>query len=286
MIASKILLEASPYPASLGLMVEELGEESAHFILPFKNQNSNPGKALHGGVVASMIDLGGLAVAREALGADAGPLHTASIQVSYLSAAIDQPIFVDVTLLRRGKEICHVETVVRTEEDKPIARGLSTVRGRFGKEAAEPVIAVGDDGQSEPGPMGTYVADRVPYIARLGLDFQHMTGGTSRIAMPFIDMNADDTGGVHEGAVLALLDTTGAMAAWAETGPGAFKASTVGVQASMVARPGAEDLVAYGKIAQRDDEIFWCDVEVATESSQNVVARGTVLYRIVIPKEG
>ena len=90
---------------------------------------------------------------------------------------------------------------------------------------------------------------------------------------------------VDRGSMLALLDTTGALAAWSETGPGAFKASTVGVHAHMVAPAGAEDLVAYGRLTQRDNEIFWCDVEVATRSDQNVVARGTVLYRIVIPKD-
>ena len=34
-----------------------------------------------------------------------------------------------------------------------------------------------------------------------------MTGGTSRLVMPLIDDNCDASGGVHEGAVLALLDT-------------------------------------------------------------------------------
>jgi hypothetical protein len=40
------------------------------------------------------------------------------------------------------------------------------------------------------------------------------------------------------------------------------------------------DLVARGRVAHRDGEIFFCDVEVA-EPAGGVVARGTVLYRIV-----
>ncbi|MCH7959134.1 MAG: hypothetical protein IID08_03315 [Candidatus Hydrogenedentes bacterium] len=74
------------------------------------------------------------------------------------------------------------------------------------------------------------------------------------------------------------------MAAWAETGPGAYKASTVGVQAQSIAPAGADELIGYGKLIQRDREVFWCDVHVASASSGNVVARGTVLYRIVVPE--
>ena len=99
--------------------------------------------------------------------------------------------------------------------------------------------------------------------------------------MPMTDPNADLSGGVHEGAVLALLDTTGAMASWAEIGPGPYKASTASMQLQNLAPAPKADLVAYGRCVQRDTEIFWSDVEVADAASGQVAARGTVLYRIV-----
>jgi len=108
-----------------------------------------------------------------------------------------------------------------------------------------------------------------------------MTGGTSRIVMPAGEKNADLSGGIHEGALLALLDTAGAMASWAETGPGAYKASTPALQAQILAPRVAEDVVAYGRLVQRDGDAFWADVEVVGQSSAQVVGRGTVLYRIV-----
>lgn len=280
----KTIMETAPYAAALGVEIETLGEGSALMRLPFKEENSNPGKALHGGVAASMINLGGLAVSRETLGEELGPFHTCAIQITYLAAAIDEPIVAEARMLRRGKELCFVDTAVRTEDGKPIARGLSTVRGRSGMDDVSPVAALGDDGAADPGLMGPGVPKRVPFIGRLGLRIEHMAGGHSRIAMPFQENNADEEGGVHEGPLLALLDTTGAMAAWGETGPGAFKASTVGIQAQVVSPRRGGELIAYGRLVQRDREIFWCDVEVAERESSNVVARGTVLYRIVIPK--
>lgn len=279
-------IESAPYAARLGVEVVDANENAVKLRLPFKQENANPGDALHGGVAASMIDLGGLAVAQQTFGDEAGPLHTASIQVSYLAAAIGEPIIADATLLRRGKELAFVDIAVSTEEGKAIARGLSTVRGRFNADEAPGIDAIGDDGAADPGPMGPHLPDRVAFIGRLGLHVEHMADSHSRIAMPFIEDNANNAGGVHEGAILAHLDTTGAMAAWAETGPGAYKASTVGVHSHAVAAAPAEELVAYGRVTQRDNEIFWSDVEVATRNTNKVFARGTVLYRIVIPKEG
>lgn len=280
----KTFLDSTPYAQRLGVEIESLDGESARMRLPFKEENANPGDALHGGVAASLIDIGGLAVAEVSLGEDAKRIHTASVQVTYLAAAIGEPIIADTKLLRRGKEICFLEVSVNTESGKPVSRGLCTVRGRFGETGSEPVTSMGDHGESDPGPMGPALPGRVPFIGRLGLNVQHMAGGTSRISMPFIEINADAAGGVHEGAVLAHLDTTGAMAAWAETGPGKFKASTVGVHAQMVDWVEGEDLIAYGKVVQRDREIFWTQVEVATASSNRTVARGQVLYRIVVPQ--
>ena len=99
--------------------------------------------------------------------------------------------------------------------------------------------------------------------------------------MPFCDANADESGGVHEGALLALLDTTGAMASWAVTGPGPYRASTPAIQAQILAPAPRGDLVAHGRNAARDGGFFWSDVEVARVADARVVARGTVVYRIL-----
>jgi len=99
--------------------------------------------------------------------------------------------------------------------------------------------------------------------------------------MPELETNGDLAGCVHEGAVLALLDTTGAMASWAELGPGNFKASTASMQIQILDASPKGDLVAYGNCVQNDNEIYWSDVEVASVSDGRVNARGTVLYRIV-----
>ena len=53
------------------------------------------------------------------------------------------------------------------------------------------------------------------------------------------------------------------------------------MQAQILAPPPQEDLVGYGRVVQRDRELFWSDVEIAGAGTGRLVARGTVIYRIV-----
>jgi uncharacterized protein (TIGR00369 family) len=263
-------VEKSPYGLALGVSLSQLSEQAAQLRLPYRDENSNPGRVLHGGVAASLSVISAQAVTRAALGPESAPWHTIGFQVNYLAAAMGEAVVADATLDRRGKELCFVSVSVKTEaEGKPIACANVTVRGRFG-----------DLGDDDPGPMGRHIGG-VPFIGNRGISVENMTGGRSRLVMPWLDSNGDESGGLHEGAVLALLDTAGAMAAWAETGPGRFKASTPSIQAQVLAPPPRGDLVAYGRVVQRDGTIFWCDVEVAGQSDRLVCARGTVIYRIL-----
>ncbi len=273
-------LQATPYVGKLGLCLERVTADSLRLRLPFCEQNTNPGQALHGGVAASVASIAGQALTRATLGVEAAPCHTTAIQVSYLAAAIGEDVFADARLLRRGKEICFVDVSLETAEGKPIAHTLNTVRGWFGAAAEARPKITGDHGHSDPGKMGPHIG-RMPFTQALGLYVEHMAEASSRITLPYLDSNASSDAGVHEGAVLALLDTTGAMASWAETGPGPYKASTPSLQAQILGPPPAEGLVAFGRLIARDQTTFWAAVDVATSTDMTLVARGTVLYRIL-----
>ena len=273
-------VEDAGYAKALGVRCEAASEQSVSLLLPFAEENANPGQALHGGCAASLGLMASQAVSRANLGSAAGPFYTAGLQVNYLAAAIGEDVRATGTLLRRGKNMCFVEVDVATLEGKSIAHVTSMVRARFGAEPAELPGSLGDEGAADPGPMGPHIS-KLNFGRARGLSIEHMAGGCSRITMPWSEANADLDGGMHEGAVVALLDTTGAMASWAETGPGPFKASTPALQAQLLCPPVKQDLVAYGRVVQRDGDGFWSDVEVAGAGDGKVVARGTVMYRIV-----
>ena len=275
----------SPYAAALGIEIVSLDGERAELALPFREANSNPGGALHGGVAASLAVIGANAVTRAALGDESGPWHTVALQVSYLAAAINEAVGAQVRLLRRGNELCFLDVDI-VAGDKPIARASVAVRARQGKAAAVTHVSAGDSGELAPGPMGERVG-KLGFIGGRGITVELMKDGRSRLRMPWREANGAPkspgvAAGTHEGAALALLDTAGAMAAWAVTGPGMFKASTPAIQTQVLAPPPAADLVAFGRVVERDDEMFWSEVEVAESASLRVCARGVVLYRIVV----
>lgn len=273
-------IEASGYARALGVRCEALSEEGVSLLLPYAEVNANPGQALHGGCAASLGLVASQAVTRAALGSEAGPFHTAGLQVNYLAAAIGEDVRATGTLLRRGKNMCFVEVDVATPDGKSIAHVTSMVRARFCAAPAALRVCDGDDGAADPGRLGPHI-EKLNFAQARGFAIEHMAAGRSRITMPAAEANADLGGGVHEGAVVALLDTTGAMASWAETGPGPYKASTPALQAQLLCPPVDQDLVAYGRVVQRDGDGFWSDVEVAGAGDGRIVARGTVLYRIV-----
>lgn len=273
----------TPFAQLLGMRLDGLSGETARMSLPFRKESSNGDGALHGGVAASLIATSAGSLARAALGADSGAWHTAAIQVSYLSAALEEGLVAEARLLRKGKELAHIEVDVTSQTGKPIAKGLVAVRGRFGADRSplpEPVT-VADESETDPGPMGAFVAS-IPFHAALGLSVEHMAGGRSRITMP-AQATTSDQQGVHEGALLALIDTTGAMAAWAQTGPGRYKASTPGMQARVLESQPSGAMVGRGWVVHRDRELLFCAVEICDARGRHLVADGTVNYRIVTP---
>jgi uncharacterized protein (TIGR00369 family) len=272
-------VEGSDYARGLGVRLEELTDDVVRLRLPFSHSNSNPGKALHGGCAASLGLIGGQVLARHTLGPETGPFVTAAAHVSYLAAAIGEDVVAISRLARKGKELCFAETTVETLEGKPISEVATVVVGRSGASSPALPAAGGDGGEADPGPIGPGV-ESLPFIAARQLQVEHMHDGRSRLVMPLGEANGGDPGTFHEGAVLALLDTTGAMAAWSVTGPGPFKASTAALQAQVLGPVEANRLVGYGRVVSRDGDLFWSDVEVANRAG-HLQARGTVIYRIV-----
>lgn len=272
-------IETSPYARALGVELQDLGQGEAKLRLPFDASISNGDGVMHGGCAASLCSIGAQTVTRAALGEESGPWHTAALQVNYLAAAKEQAVVARARLLREGKSICFAEVDVEGEDGKAIAHATTVVRARAGGEAAALPVSAGDHGESDPGVMGPHLG-RIPFMGNRGIAAEHMTGGTSRLVMPWREENADSSGGVHEGAVLALLDTTGAMASWAVTGFGRYRAGTPSMQAKLLAPAPKDDLVAYGRCAHRDGDLFWSDAEVACTSDGRIVATGTVIYRI------
>lgn len=280
--------EAVPYHALLGVRVEAVDETHAVVRLPYDDANSNPGQALHGGAIASLIDLTGTLAGWASLGAPADLRRGAlDLSINYVAAALAEEVRATARVLRRGKEIVYSEVTVRTPADKLIAVGLVTLR-------AVPRTRTADRQLAPPAPSlaaadavrikGAELFVLAPYMRRLGLTVERATDGTAVLTMPWADALGDADGAPHEGALAALIDTSGALASWSLTGLDMrFKASTVAIHVNALDRAPGEDVIAHARTLRRDEEIFFNQVTVASRATGTVVASGTVTYRIVVP---
>jgi uncharacterized protein (TIGR00369 family) len=283
--------ETAPYSRRLGVRVEALALDRAAIRIPYKHENANPGRALHGGVAASAIDVAGTLAAWSGLPAEAAfEAGTLDLTVNYLAAAIGEDIVAEAAVLRRGKEIVVSDVAVRNDAGKAIARGLVTYRAF---ERAR--LAPGGDRRRRTRPEAPAEAPddvpplarafvSVPFMASLGLDVTALQDGRAVVRMPWSEEKTADGEAVHEGALAALIDSTGALASWSVTGIDLrYKASTVGLHASYHAPVAREDVVAEGRTWSRNNEIFLNQVSVTGAASGAVVATGSVTYRIVVP---
>jgi uncharacterized protein (TIGR00369 family) len=276
----------APYHESLGVRIEDLTADAVRLRIPYKDENSNPGRALHGGVAASAIDVAGALAARAGVESRSGlESRTLDLTVNYLAAAIAEDIVAQGRVLRRGKEIVYVDVDVQNDAGKRIAKGLVTHR-LAPPSPADRDLAGAADPMPEPSgevPKLARALVAVPFIAGRGMRITHMAGGAAMVEMPLQEGNADEGGTVHEGALAALLDTTGAMASWSLVGLDfRYKASTVGIHVSFQA-PAEGDVVAYGRTLRRADESFLNAVTVRERGTERVIATGSVTYRIVVP---
>ncbi len=277
--------DGGAYTAGLGVRIEHADADGARIRVPFTEANSNPGGALHGGVAASMIDVAASVAARAGT-ADGLEHGVVDLTVAYLAAAIREDVVGSARVLRRGKELAYVAVDVATGDGKPIATGLVTHRSAAAGDPARQYHHAAATLAPADGQLPPFVRffTAAPFMARLGLAARVVRDGLAQVALPWQDANADAAGCLHDGALVALVDTTAAMASWSlvPLDP-RNKASTVDLHVSHLGTARDEDVVAQARTLRRNDELFMNVVEVQGVRSGRPVAIATVTYRIVVP---
>jgi uncharacterized protein (TIGR00369 family) len=134
--------------------------------------------------------------------------------------------------------------------------------------------------------MASVIA-RTPFMKHLAMEFVEGDDGWAKLKMAYQDENSTAFKALHGGAISALIDTTGAMAAWttAEIMTPRYFGSTVGINVNYLSAAIGEDIFAEGRVLKRGKEIIYSDVRV-TNTAGKLLAQGTVTYRIVERAEG
>ena len=120
-----------------------------------------------------------------------------------------------------------------------------------------------------------------PYLSALGIVFERYEPDEATIRLPFrLDLTNDGTY-YHGGVIAAVMDTTGAAAAWSnhDFDKGA-RASTVAMSIQYVGACKRSDLLCHARAVRRGKELTFTEI-TATDADGAVVAHGVQTYRIV-----
>lgn len=125
------------------------------------------------------------------------------------------------------------------------------------------------------------VMPKTPYLASLGIVFERYEPDEATIRLPFRKDLTNDGTYYHGGVIAAVLDTTGAAAAWSnhDFNKGS-RASTVSLSVQYVGACKRSDLICHGRAVRRGKELTFTEV-TATDADGNVVAHAVQTYRIV-----
>lgn len=277
-----------PYQGWLGIEHVEPMDNGARVTLPYDARNTNMGTALHGGISASLANIAArLAAAQCFEGTTPAQVQLVGQNVLYLAAAQRTALEARAEVLRTGRGLAFLEVAVRTPESKLISEASVVARiddgGDPGPLADPPQVLPSQwlpAPRRKPSPMGEMLT-KSGFIGHLGLQISHMQDGRSLVSLPYREAIGDGCGNHHEGAIAALIDTAGAMAAWAHSDGRATRASTPALQLSFLSASGGESLAAMAEVRWRRRELYLSRVQVAGESSGRICAEGQVTYRIV-----
>lgn len=115
--------------------------------------------------------------------------------------------------------------------------------------------------------------NELPFNDWSGMDYVEATAKRARVAMPFAAHLADADNRIAEGALLALADTTGGLAAVAAFG-GVQQVATSTLQMSFLAAvPPGTGVIAEGTILAHDAMTTLVDVQLSTDDAARLPVR-------------
>jgi uncharacterized protein (TIGR00369 family) len=119
----------SPFLQHLGIRVDEMRPDEAVLTLPYRPEHATMGTMVHGGAIATLIDVAGMVAAWSGAEAPANQRgSTVGMTVSYLAAANGEDLRARARLLRRGRSLAYVDIEVVTASGALAAKGLVTYK--------------------------------------------------------------------------------------------------------------------------------------------------------------
>lgn len=120
---------ASPFGERLGLECLSVEEDRVRVRLPFRKEVTTLGEMVHGGAIASTVDVAATAAAwatpRASFQARGS---TVGFSINFLAPGLGTDLAADARVIQRGRSLCVVEVAVQDSAGAALARALVTYR--------------------------------------------------------------------------------------------------------------------------------------------------------------
>ncbi len=120
---------ASPYGRLLGIVCDVIEADRAAVRLPYRSDVTTVGDLVHGGAIASLVDVAATAACWASPALKPGSRGTTiGITIHYLAPARAQDLVADARVIQRGSSICVVEVDVRGADAAIVSRATVTYK--------------------------------------------------------------------------------------------------------------------------------------------------------------
>jgi uncharacterized protein (TIGR00369 family) len=268
---------ASAYLARLGVTSDEARSGEARARLRGTEASVNRAGLVHGGAIATVM----MVAAETAAASSERERHASELRIAMLNASFldavraGTEVHAAAHVLRRGRDVIHVTVEARAAGTGPAAQallayGLHEADGARGHAVSS--RAPRDDlTRGEP-----LVAS--PYMGSAGARVLEGGGEWTCMSLP-CEPNEAVAGRVHDGAVVGLVDTCAAMAAFKSSREhGGGRGATVSISLAWAARTMGE-MRSGARVIGRQGSLFTTEAEV-WGADGGVHVAGLVCYRI------
>lgn len=123
------VLARSPLATALGIGVVSVDKDRVVLAMPFRAENTTVARIVHGGAIASLVDVAGAAASASGMDeASATGGATASLVVSYLAPADGADLTAEAVVIQRSRSQTVCDVFVRDGKGVLVAKGMVTSR--------------------------------------------------------------------------------------------------------------------------------------------------------------
>jgi uncharacterized protein (TIGR00369 family) len=122
-------LPNSPHTVELGIRLASIGTDEAVLEMPFKPELTTIGELIHGGAIASLIDVAAMAAAWASDETPENPTgSTVALSLNFAAPATGVDLRAHGRVTRRGGRLSFCEVAVTDPDGTVVAHGIATYR--------------------------------------------------------------------------------------------------------------------------------------------------------------